>query len=59
MQQHIKNKLGYWRLREPAGVLSRTVGIWRTCGYRDRTPTEAHFSHMKKMIGEELRAIGA
>jgi len=33
--------------------LRRDKGMRSTCGYRDKTPTEAHFSHMKKRIGAE------
>jgi len=31
--------------------LNRNLYLRRVCGYRDRVPTEAHFSQMKKRIG--------
>jgi len=33
--------------------LQRNRYLRRVCGYRDRVPTEAHFSQMKKRIGKE------
>jgi len=33
--------------------LRRDKSMRSTCGYRDKTPTEAHFSQMKKRIGAE------
>jgi hypothetical protein len=33
--------------------LKRNPILRHACGYRDKTPTEAHFSQMKKRIGAE------
>ena len=33
--------------------LKRNPILRNTCGYRDKAPTEAHFSQMKKRIGAE------
>ena len=39
--------------------LRRNPYLRHACGYRDKAPCEAHFSQMKKRIGEGFRIIEA
>lgn len=40
-------------VKDLAKRLSRDTYLREACGYKDKTPTEAHFTQMKKRIGVE------
>jgi transposase len=40
-------------VKDLAKRLRREKSLREACGYRDKTPTEAHFTQMKKRVGAE------
>jgi len=40
-------------VKDLAKRISRDTYLREACGYKDQTPTEAHFTQMKKRIGVE------